>query len=288
MDVTLNGCSASDEVVIDELASPTIALPDDTTLCTGTNWLIDATQPGATYTWQNGSTLHSFLVNTAGTVSVTIAIGGCIVSDATTVTYFDASVVDLGPDTTLCPGEELVLSLLLPGVDLTWPDGTHGSSFTIASAGQYSVLAEVNGCSATDAINVSYTPLPMPDLGTDQILCDGDTAWLMVSASSASVVWSTGSTSDTVQVTTGDLYAVTLTLDGCSASDAVDITFLHRVDSLDLGPDATICLGRELELDATTFGASYQWSTGSDESHIAGAEPRHLHCRTLRPLHQRR
>jgi gliding motility-associated-like protein len=273
VNVTLNGCSASDEVVIYELASPTIALPDDTTLCTGTNWLIDATQPGASYLWQDGSTQPSFLVNAAGNVTVTVVIGGCSVSDGTNVTYFDASVVDLGPDTTLCPGEELVLSLLLPGVDLTWSDGSHGSNFTITSAGQYSVLAEVNGCTATDAINVGFTPLPVPELGADQVLCDGDTALIMVPASNASVLWSTGSTSDSLQVTTSDLYTVTLMLDGCSSSDAVDITFLHRVDSIDLGPDASICLGGELELDATTFGASYEWNTGSNDPTLLVRNP---------------
>ncbi len=271
--VTLNGCSASDELVIDELASPTIALPDDTTLCTGTNWLIDAAQPGATYLWHDGSAQGSFLVNTPGTVSVTISIGGCSVSDATTVSYFDASVVALGPDTALCPGEEMTLSLVLPGVFLTWPDGSHGTDFNITTAGQYAVLAEVNGCTATDAINVTYTLLPIPDLGSDQVLCDGDSTLLVVPASSASVLWSTGSTGDSVLVTTGDLYTVTLSLDGCTHSDAVDITFLHRVDSIDLGPDATICLGAELELDATTYGASYQWDTGSDNPTLLVRHP---------------
>jgi gliding motility-associated-like protein len=62
-------------------------------------------------------------------------------------------------------------------------------------------------------------------------------------------------------------------LDGCTSSDAVDVTFLHRVDSLDLGPDATICLGHELELDATTFGASYQWNTGSNDATLQVRNP---------------
>lgn len=271
--VTVNGCTASDAIAVSALATPDVDLPEDTTLCTGAIWLADAAEPGATYLWQDGSTLSGFTVEEAGTYAVTVTIGTCSITEEVTVAYFDAAAVDLGPDTALCPGAELVLQLQLPGVSLTWPDGSNGSSYTVTTAGTYTVLADANGCTTSDAIVVSYVPLVTPDLGDDRTLCAGDSLVLTVVPGGASVLWSTGSVVDSTLVTSGGQVQVTLTLDGCSASDAVNVVFLPRVESIDLGPDATICPGRDLVLDATTHLAEYTWNTGSDRPTLAVTMP---------------
>lgn len=271
--VTVDGCAASDAIHIDALPSPVVDLPTDTTLCDGSIWMIDVAQPNATYLWQDNSVQSGFLVDQPGSYSVSVHIGSCAASDAVNVSYFDASTVDLGPDTTLCPGTSLVLQLQLPGADLTWPDGSHGNNFTVSTAGAYTVTANANGCMADDAINVSYVPLVHPDLGEDRTLCFGDTLMLIVDPADAQVTWSTGSQDDSLQVTTSGHYEVTFALDGCIAQDAIYLEFLPVVDSIDLGPDATICLGRTLELDASTARASYVWNTGSQDPSITVQYP---------------
>ena len=273
VEVTVNGCSSSDAIHIDALPTPVFELPQDTTLCNGSVWMIDAAQPGASYLWQDGSTASGFLVDHAGTYSAAVSIAACSTHDAVNVTYFDESLVDLGPDTMLCPGEQVTLTLDLPGVDLTWPDQSTGTSYVVASGGTYAVTANANGCETTDQILVTYVPLPQPDLGADRTVCEGDSLVLSVQPGSASVVWSTGSANDSLLTTETGNVAVTLTLDGCVSADAVHVTFLPVVDDIDLGPDATICLGDEILLAATVHLASYLWNTGDNDASIQVTTP---------------
>ena len=273
VEVTLNGCTASDAITIDPRPTPSVSLPADTTLCTGSVWIIDVAQPNATYVWQDASTASGFLVDAANQYNVTVNIDGCSAYAEVDVSYFDASLVDLGPDTTLCPGQDLLLSLNLQGVMLTWPNGLHGNNFTISSAGIYTLLANANGCTASDEINVDYTPLSQPDLGEDRTLCEGDSAILVVLPGSASVLWNSGSTNDSLLATTSGTWFVSLSLDGCSATDAVEFEFVPVIDSIDLGADATICLGATLELDAFVNRATYDWNTGSNTASIDVSYP---------------
>ncbi len=271
--VTVNGCSSSDAIHVAALPTPVFELPHDTTLCNGSVWMIDAAQPGASYLWQDGSTASGFLVDQAGSYSATVSIATCSVQDAVQVSYFDGSLVDLGPDTVLCPGEQVTLTLDLPGVELIWPDQSTGTNYVVTSGGTYTVTANANGCETTDQILVSYVPLSQPDLGPDRTLCEGDSLTLAVQPGAASVVWSTGSENDSILSTaTGDI-AVTLMLDGCVSTDVVHVTFLPVVDDIDLGPDATICLGDELMLDATVQLANYAWNTGDDDARIQVTAP---------------
>lgn len=266
--VTVNGCSNSDAITISELPTPVVSFPADTTLCTGAVWLMDAAQPNATYSWHDASTNSGFLVDAPGSYGVTVSIDGCTVSDEVAVTYFDASLVDLGADTTLCPGATLALQLDLPNVDITWPDGSHQPSFLVSSAGTYVVNVEANGCTASDGIVVDYTPLPMPDLGDDRILCAGDSVVLAIVPGAASVAWNNGNTDDSLTVSATGVYTVTLSLDGCTASDAAFVEVLPVVNRIDLGPDATICPGRTITLDAFTPRAQYTWNTGDTDPSI--------------------
>ncbi|MBK9759261.1 MAG: gliding motility-associated C-terminal domain-containing protein [Flavobacteriales bacterium] len=273
VEVTLNGCTAGDSITIASLPTPSLSLPTDTTLCTGSVWIIDVAQPNATYVWQDASTASGFLVDAADNYNVTVSIGGCSAYAEVDVSYFDASLVDLGPDTTLCPGQQLLLSLTLPGVVLTWPNGLHGNDFTVSSSGTYTLLANANGCTASDEINVDYTPLGQPELGDDRTLCEGDSVVLVVVPGSASVLWNSGSTSDSLLTTTSGTYSVSLSLDGCSATDAVEFEFVPVIDSIDLGEDATICLGNTVVLDAFVNRATYDWNTGSNTASINVTSP---------------
>ena len=271
--VTVNGCTGTDGITIVALPSPLLELPDDTTLCDGATWLIDVDQSGASYQWMDGSSGPSYQVQQPGTYGVTVSLGACSATDDVVVDYIDASVITLGNDTTLCPGEQLVLVLDVAGIQLTWPDGGTDNTYTVSSAGTYTVQANAGGCLMSDVITVGYTPLPIPQLGDDRQLCEGDSLRLNVAAQNASVLWSDGSTNDSILVVGSATITVTLALDGCLASDQVNVVFMPVVDDLDLGPDATICLGDELVLDAGTPLATYSWNTGEGGPTITVTRP---------------
>jgi gliding motility-associated-like protein len=271
--VTVNGCSGSDAISIGTLAAPLADLGNDTTLCDGAVLVLDAGQPGATYLWQNGATTPTIIVPQAGTYGVTVELNGCTASDQVNVAYFTPASVDLGQDTALCPGTTVGWSFNLPSASYLWSDGSTSAQFTTGTAGTVWLMAGAPGCMGTDTVVVSVVPLPQPGLGDDVTGCAGDTVQLSVMPGNAQVLWSSGSTAGSIAVTTGGTYTVSLTLDGCTAVDDVDVVLLPVVVAVDLPGEATLCLGEELVLDATVPNGLHLWSTGDTDARIVVQQP---------------
>ncbi|MCB0793992.1 MAG: gliding motility-associated C-terminal domain-containing protein, partial [Flavobacteriales bacterium] len=270
--VTANGCSANDAVQVNYIALPAVDLGPDQTLCDGQSTVLDATLPGATYLWQDGSTDPTYNVSTAGTYSVQVQTGSCSASDAITVSFNPAPVVDLGPDVTACTGDPVNLSLSIPGALFLWQDGSTGSSFAPVVSGTYSVTATLNGCSSSDAIDVLFQDPPMVDLGPDVDLCPGSSVALDAANPGASFLWQDGSTGSTLNVSSAGNYSVTVTVGSCSATDDLNVALLIA-PQFNLGNDTLLCPGEQVLLDVSIPGASVIWQDGSTGSQFLVDSP---------------
>ncbi|QQR86666.1 MAG: gliding motility-associated C-terminal domain-containing protein [Flavobacteriales bacterium] len=271
---TQGNCAVGDTINITVNANPSVQLPSDTTLCAGETLLLDATTPGSSYEWQDGSTGPTFAAANTGAYSVTVTDNnGCVASDAMNLSFVNPAAVYLGADTSLCPGGSLALDAGMPGAQYGWSTGSTNSSITVASSGTYWVQAGMPGCMTSDTIVVSFVNMPLPGLGPDETLCEGDTLLLSVQPGGASVLWSDGSSGSSLAVSNSGEVSVVLSLDGCTSSDAVDIAFAAVVDSIDLGPDVVHCPGEPLQLVAPIAGAQYNWSTGGTSNSIVITEP---------------
>lgn len=95
------GCTVYDTAYIGHNPKPTISLGNDTILCTGKNWLIDASRPGLTgFRWQDASRKNTFNINRKGKYFVAVTdTNGCRGSDTIVVDYKDCETTDPG-DTT--------------------------------------------------------------------------------------------------------------------------------------------------------------------------------------------
>ncbi|MBZ0206409.1 MAG: gliding motility-associated C-terminal domain-containing protein, partial [Flavobacteriales bacterium] len=271
--VTVQECSARDTIQIGALPSPTLQLPLDTILCAGTTWTIDVNQPGSSYLWTTGSTSSSMMVSDAGNYGVTVDLSGCTASASVEVGYVDLSQFDLGPDTTLCPGNTLELHVDIPGASVLWQDGSTALQRTVASTGTFQATVSVGGCSAQSSVQVDFTPVPLVFLGPDRTMCIGDTVLLTIDPGQAQPVWSTGGNGNDLNVTTTGAYSVSLALDGCTTADTVLLTFRPVINQLDLGPDQEVCSESPVIVDATIPGAAYTWSNGSHQPTLALTEP---------------
>src|SRR5205085_2200904 len=71
--VNTGGC-ISDTVSINVVViqPPTVTLPPDTTICSSDSLLLDAGS-GANYTWSNGATTQTIVIDSSGTYSVTVS-----------------------------------------------------------------------------------------------------------------------------------------------------------------------------------------------------------------------
>lgn len=272
-DISLTGTIVlTDDVLVNVTALPAFDLGPNATLCTGQTLLLDAGVPGGTYLWQDASTGPSFNVSGPGTYSVTVTANNCSATDQITVGYNPTPAVDLGPDETLCAGETLTLDATTPGATYVWQDGSTAPTFTVSGPGTYGVSVLLNGCTASDAVDVAYNPLPVVDLGPDVTLCAGEQTTFDATTAGATYLWQDGSTGPTFTTGTAGSYSATVTVNGCSSTDGAAVV-VNPVPVVDLGPDATVCPGTDVLLDASTPGATYLWQDGSTAATFTASAP---------------
>jgi gliding motility-associated-like protein len=262
----LDGCMARDSIIVYD-AFPDFSLGADTVICTGESLLLDATLPNTTYLWQDGSTSPTFLATSGGIYTVALSRGNCTISDTLEITALSFGALDLGADTTLCPGASLTLAAEIPGANYVWQDQSTAADFTLSTPGLYWVTASLGDCAATDSILVSPHPLSPVDLGEEQAICAGSTLVLNAAQNGASYSWQDGNSASTYEVLNAGSYAVTVSLGACSSSDAVQVVN-SLLQPFDLGPDLTLCQGESFTLSGPPEAESYNWSNGANTESI--------------------
>lgn len=154
-----NGCQHSDAVIVTEYALPVVNLGNDTSYCTGSplSLVLNAGNPGSSYSWGNGSITQSVTATQAGTYMVTVTdANGCVNSDQLIVTENALPVINLGNDVST-PNTFYVLNAGNGFSEYSWnPGGQTTPQITVTQSGTYSVtVANSDGCSASDVIVVS-------------------------------------------------------------------------------------------------------------------------------------
>src|SRR5690606_9338348 len=81
------GCEAVFTAEAAFVAPPTVELGPDTVLCTGQWLVLDAGNPGSTYTWSTGSSSQTLPVGSAGEYAVTVDNGYCTRTDDVRVLF---------------------------------------------------------------------------------------------------------------------------------------------------------------------------------------------------------
>lgn len=258
-----NGCPKSDTIVITGIPGVVFSLPADTTLCNDAQLVLKPGISGATYQWQNGSSLDQFVVNQPGKYWVRVtAANGCFKPDTIAVAYVTAQNVQLGADTILCRGETLLLQANIPGGQYLWNTGSVADQISVTTTGNYWVGVTSGLCTVKDTISVSFNDKPVFDLGNDSSLCDGTTLVLRPGIGNATYQWQDNSVADTFLVKQPGLYGVTVKRAGCAVNDEVSFSY-KSLPVLKLGKDTSICMNAQLEIDATHASiASYLWQDG--------------------------
>lgn len=267
-----NNCSASDAVQVNLNSLPIDALTDVTT-CATTSVTLDAGNSGSTYLWSNGLTSRTIQPTSSGTYSVTVTTAqNCSSTFDAVVALVPTVSVSLGADTTLCTGNSVILDAGNPGLSYAWSNGATTRTITVDQAGLYSVTVSNGSCNATDAITIAVQAAPTDPL-QDETRCVGIPITLDAVNPGCSYAWSTGSTAQTITVTTAASYTVTVTnAIGCSNTFDAVVQFVQP-PVVQLGPDTTLCQGRALLLDAGNPGTNYTWSNGSTARTISVTQP---------------
>ena len=137
--------------------------------------------------------------------------------------------INLGPDQTVCDNQVFTMNAFTQNATYLWSNNSTASSIATVDPGTFWVEVSVDTCGVLkDTITIDHIPAPDVDLGLDRGLCNGEAETLDVtdSNSSATYLWSTGSSMPELTVNFGGDYSVTVTYpNGCTDSDAVNLLF---------------------------------------------------------------
>jgi PKD repeat protein len=274
----VNNCLASDTIVVSVAATPTVTLGNDTIVCDRVV-IVASSINGASFSWNGGLSSNDSLVITSSSMyyvetSIGTGINYCESSDTINVVVNSSPIINLGNDTTICEGVDLLLDPNNSAVGNTylWNDNSASANLLVSTTNNYWVdIVNANNCSASDTIMVSVASTPVVDLGNDTTNCDS----LLIIADKViggTYNWNNGlSNADSLSVFSSGVYflevSTGLGVNYCAASDSVVIT-INDSPINDLGNDTVLCDGLTLLLDPnnSNAGNSYLWSNISNNS----------------------
>jgi hypothetical protein len=183
--VANNACSASDTIHIAFHPQPIFQLPSDTAVCQGQQFSI-ATRTAETYSYQwspeNGlSDVRSPnpVVTVSDTINYIVSVTNsfqCYAKDSIKVFSLNTPWINLGADTTICPGDTLILDAKHNSAMYNWSNGVSTKTNNVGAEGVYSVFITKDGCSARDTIKVDMRKPPVFTINrTVASVCKNDT-----------------------------------------------------------------------------------------------------------------
>lgn len=268
--------------------APVITANGNTTFCQGES--VNLSVPGAqSYLWSNGQVSQTITVNSSGVFSVsTVDFNGCPAPTSAPVAVTmnprpPSPVISAAESLSFCDGETVILNAN-PTTGITWSTGATTASIEVGATGAYTATyTDANGCLSfnsnslvVNVIPLASTPVITADGPTD--VCQGDSV-VLSSSNATSYLWSNGSTSNSIVVSSSGVYSVT-TGSQCPTTDmTADITVQVRpIPVPTIGADVTKdCLPSVINFGASTSGIGpflYNWSFG-DGDYATSALPSH-------------
>lgn len=237
-----------------------INLPDEIFLCTGEDYMIEATLGMDSYLWSDGSTDSKLIVTEPGIYWLQVTIEDCVFLDTILVDVKKGSI-DLGPDQTLCEGETMVLDKFEYAYTL-WSDGTEDRVFNTTVPGIYWIMAvDQYGCESRDTIQFFSKPYPTISLMDEIYKCREETLTLTIPGDSLEVLWSTGSTLQEIQILNEGLVYVEVNRLGCIATDSTIVRYKSFPQTNGIEGSLSVCpfVQEVLYWTNNIDGIDYSW-----------------------------
>ena len=276
-----NGCQNTDQITVTVNSLPTViasASPSNI-ICEGDQVTLTGSGTATSYSWDNGvSDGVAFTPSSTTTYTVTgVDANGCSNTDQITVTVnpLPTVVANTSPSTTVCSGSSIVLTGS-GATTYSWDNGvTDGVSFVPASTTIYTVTGtDGNGCQNTDTVTINVVAPPVAtingSINGSTTSCSNEMTTLTVTPSGGTYLWSTGETTQSINVMPGSATAYTVTVTIGSCSDMTDYTV--NVNTAPSGSingvgNGIICSGSNDTITASG-GVAYSWSTGETTNSI--------------------
>ena len=257
------GCSSPAAAVVTVVpVSPLSVNPAG--ICIGSSATLTATG-GSNYSWSTGATTPSIIVSPSVTTTYTVSSSGACGSSDTSVVTVSSPPVASATSVTICAGQSVSLSAG-GGGNYLWSNGNTNSSISVSptASSVYSVIVSIGSCPDTAYSSVLVNPSPYVSIA-DQTICSGQSIILDAGNPGAGYVWSSGSTAQSIIVSSPGSYWVIVALSNCIAMDTVSLFAAPEIDL----PDSSLCTNSPIILSAGGGATSYYWSTGSTDQTIS-------------------
>ncbi len=218
--------------------------PTDATCNGSDNGTAFVTPNGGTqpigYLWSNLQTSDTITGLAPGSYTVTgTDASGCSGTAGTIINEPAPLVFALGNDTSVCEGVVVVIDAGTGYSTYLWSNGSNAQVINPVTSGNYSVtVTDANGCTASDALSVTFTPIPQIDLGPDKIAYEdehvGIFAYITGAPGAGTYVWtpdtllSCSTCQNTVALAEDTITYVLQYTDanGCKSSDTITLNVI--------------------------------------------------------------
>lgn len=271
-----DACTATDDIIVNVL-NPTPTLLPNYYLCPpGNSVVLDAGPGFASYLWSTGATSQTITVSATGTYSVTVSNTlGCTGSATTTVGTGIVPILLSPASYSVCAGQPLTLGGIPQtsntsvqwydpnGIPLT-PLGANTVTDPTPIAGTYTYVGtHSTGCTSTNSVVVTIDPLPVIPLPATSHICDITLGVdLDAGPGFVSYSWSTGATSQIINVNVNGPVSVTVTdANGCQNTATTNVV-TGPYPTVVTGGTLNLCPGAAANLSCTVTpgGSTVDWS----------------------------
>ncbi len=259
------GCTATATVAVSVNSNPIPSITGTLSICQGTNTSLDAGPGFTTYLWSNGTTASTLSVAATGTYTVTVTnASGCSATTSAVVTVNPLPIPAITGTTAFCSGNNSNINAGAGFSSYLWNNGITTQVLSVNTGGNYTVtVTDANNCSASASTLITVNPLPVPNITGAFSFCQGSNTGIDAGAGYSSYLWNTGASLQTLTVTTGNTYTVTVTdANGCSNSDSQLVT-VNANPIPAISGITSICQGASTTFTADPGYSSYAWSTGA-------------------------
>ena len=235
------GCLSTDSIRVEVLATPSIYLGQDTSLCSGDSIMLHAGPGFSSYQWNNGLQSSDITVSRAGVyVVVATTTQGCRVADTLRVrSLFENPQVHLDQDSILCAGSERILDAGNFSSYL-WNTGSFMQTLVVRDTGSYRVaVADQHHCTGYDSVHISsLRPPPARFLPADTAICIYSDLVITPLMTFEQYGWNDGQTTPAIRVSHPGTYWLDATdLNHCTGRDSIVISVRQCLSGF-YAPDA--------------------------------------------------
>ena len=271
---TINGCTATDQLMANVQSSPTVSAGNDKNICKNSVPVTFTGSPfGGSWSGPGVSTNGVFVPTSSmsGNITLTYAIdqNGCSGTDQVIVSITTPVSVTAGTNEAVCDNQN---ALTLTGFS---PSGGTWSGTGVSSGGVFTPSSSIlgtqivtyrvtkNSCTVEASKQITVSAAPQVNAGADESVCTNGLPVQLANFSPAGGSWSGTGVSPTGVFTPGSAGLVTIsytaTANGCSASSNKIVTVV-QAPAVDAGSDQVVCGGTAPVSMSGFFPSGGQWS----------------------------